>query len=131
VTFVDTSAIYAWADKGDPNHHPAIQRLEALLDRDEELVTHNYVLLEAYALLQARLGVNAAMRLAKDSRAFTVHWVDEELHATGIRAFERSRKRDISLVDQISFLVMQRRNLSTAFAFDADFKSAGFRLFEG
>jgi predicted nucleic acid-binding protein len=33
-------------------------------------------------------------------------------------------------VDQISFLVMRHRRVVTAFAFDPDFVSAGFRLFE-
>jgi predicted nucleic acid-binding protein len=33
-------------------------------------------------------------------------------------------------VDQISFLTMRRRKLTTAFAFDPHFKAAGFHLFE-
>jgi len=35
---------------------------------------------------------------------------------------------DASLVDHISFLIMRRRDVTTAFAFDPDFVSAGFRL---
>jgi predicted nucleic acid-binding protein len=130
MTFVDTSAIYAWADTADPNHQASLERLQALLDRNEQLLTHNYVLLESFALLQARLGVSAAIGLARDSRAFEIEWVDEELHTAGVRAMEKSRKRRLSLVDHVSFLVMQRRKISTAFAFDPDFESAGFRLFE-
>ena len=48
----------------------------------------------------------------------------------GIAEFAKSGKRRISLVDQISFLVMQRRNLDTAFAFDIHFKVQGFHLFD-
>lgn len=129
--FLDTSAIYAWADVGDVNHQKAVRRLQSILDSTERLLTHNYVLVESLALLHARLGVTAAVKLAKDSRAFVVDWVDEELHDAGIRELERSRKRDVSLVDQISFLVMRRRQLTTAFAFDPDFEAAGFRLYEG
>lgn len=128
--FLDTSAIYAWADVGDVNHQRAVRRLQSILDSKERLLTHNYVLVESLALLQARLGVGAALKLSKDSDVFVVDWVDEELHDAGIRELERSRKRDVSLVDQISFLVMRRRQVATAFAFDPDFKSAGFRLFE-
>jgi predicted nucleic acid-binding protein len=130
VIFLDTSAIYAWADAADPNHRRAVRRLEAILDRAEELLTHNYVLVESIALLQARLGLSAATKLAKDSTAFAIEWVDDDLHASGIRELERSRERRVSLVDHISFLVMRRRRVATAFAFDADFTSAGFRLFE-
>ena len=128
--FVDTSAIYAWADAADPNHHAAVRRLQGVLGAGEELLTHNYVLVESLALLQARLGVAAALKLAKDSTAFVVEWVDDGLHASGIRALERSKKRQVSLVDHISFLVMNRRGVTTAFAFDPDFASAGFKLLD-
>jgi uncharacterized protein len=131
VIFLDTSAVYAWADAADPNHPTAIRRLKAILASGEELLTHNYVLVESSALLQARLGLAAAIKLAKDSAAFVVEWIDDDLHAAGIRELERSRKRHVSLVDHISFLVMRRRHLAMAFAFDPDFTSAGFRLFEG
>ena len=129
--FLDTSAIYAWADAADPNHRTAVRQLQAILDSNEDLLTHNYVLVESIALLQARLGLSAASKLAKDSTAFIVEWVDEDLHVSAIRELERSRRRRISLVDHVSFLVMRRRRLATAFAFDADFAAAGFRLFEG
>ena len=127
--FLDTSAIYAWADAGDANHRAAVRRLSAILERREELLTHNYVLVESMALLQARLGLVAATKLAADSKAFVIEWVDEELHASGISELEASKRRQVSLVDHISFLVMKRRHLATAFAFDPDFALAGFQLF--
>jgi uncharacterized protein len=130
VIFLDTSAIYAWADTADPNHRMAIRRLQAILERGEALLTHNYVLVESIALLQARLGLAAANKLARDATAFAIEWVDDDLHASGIRELERSKKRHVSLVDHISFLVMSRRHVATAFAFDSDFSSAGFELFE-
>jgi predicted nucleic acid-binding protein len=130
VIFLDTSAIYAWADGADPNHRMGVRRLQAILDSREELLTHNYVLVESVALLQARLGLAAATKLARDSTVFVIEWVDDDLHASGIRELKRSRERRVSLVDHISFLVMRRRRVTTAFAFDPDFISAGFRLFE-
>ncbi len=129
--FLDTSAIYAWADAADPNHSVSVRRLQAVLDSREELLTHNYVLVESTALLQTRLGLSAAAKLAKDAAAFVIEWVDDDLHASGLRELERARKRRVSLVDHISFLVMKRRGVATAFAFDPDFVSAGFQLFEG
>jgi predicted nucleic acid-binding protein len=73
------------------------------MEAREALLTHDYVLLESVALVQARLG---------------------------LRELERSKQRHVSLVDHISFLVMQRRQVKTVFAFDPDFTAAGFRLFE-
>jgi predicted nucleic acid-binding protein len=130
VIFLDTSAIYAWADTADPNHHTAIARLQAILDSGEDLLTHNYVLVESMALLQARLGVGVAAKLARDSEAFVIELVDGPLHASGVRELEGSKRRHLSLVDQVSFLVMKRRQVVVAFAFDSDFTAAGFRLFE-
>lgn len=127
--FLDTSAIYAWADAADPNHDVAVRRLTMILESGEELLTHNYVLVEAAALLQSRLGLAAALKLAKDSAAFVIEWVDDDLHAAGIRELERSKKRHLSLVDQVSFLVMRHRRVAIVFAFDPDFTSAGFHLF--
>lgn len=108
-----------------------IRRLQAILDNGDELLTHNYMLVESIALLQARLGLTAATKLAKDSKAFVIEWVDDHLHASGIRELERSTTRRVSLVDHISFLVMRRRQVVIAFAFDPDFTSAGFQLLEG
>jgi predicted nucleic acid-binding protein len=128
--FLDTSAIYALADSRDPNHRAAILQLQEILNHGEELLTHNYVLLESVSLLQARLGLSPAAKFAKESAAFVIEWVDKDLHASGIRELEKSGKRRRSLVDHISFLVMKRRNVTTAFAFDSDFTAKGFQLFE-
>ena len=72
----------------------------------------------------------AAIKLATDSAVFLIEWVDDELHAAAVRELNRSKQRRVSLVDHVSFLVMRRRAVTTAFAFDADFTSAGFRLID-
>ena len=94
--FVDTSAVYAWADSADANHSIALRRLNAILEAGEELLTHNYVLVESMALLQARLGIAAAMKLARDARNFVLEWVDEDLHALAVRELEHPKKRQVS-----------------------------------
>ncbi len=81
------------------------------------------------ALLQSRLGLAAAVKLARDARNFVVEWVDEGLHARAIRELERLKRRQLSLVDHISFLIMKQHHIVTAFAFDSDFAAAGFKLF--
>jgi len=129
VIFLDTSAIYALADRSDPNHSRAIDRFEVLLDAaDETFLTHNYVLLESLALMQHRLGVSAALKLAKSSSRFEIVWVDRKLHDEACRRLSRSPRRRVSLVDHVSFLVMKSRGIETAFAFDPDFEEEGFRL---
>ena len=127
--FLDTSAIYALADATDPQHGQAKERFQIVLESGEEIFTHNYVLVEAMALIQDRLGLEAAVRLARDSRAFNIEWVDEATHEEAVRRLARLGKRRVSLVDQVSFLVMRRRGAEIALAFDADFQAECFRLF--
>lgn len=127
--FLDTSAIYAMADQADPRYERAKERFEALLDMGERILTHNYVLVEAMALIQSRLGLAAALKLAHDCRVFDVEWVDEATHKEAVRRLTMLDSRKVSLVDQVSFLVMQRRGVHTALAFDSDFEREGFQLF--
>lgn len=126
--FLDTSAIYALADRGDPNHREAKELFAAILARPETLITHNYVIVESLALIQHRLGMEAARLLAEEIDAFEIEWIGEAIHREARARWSRSRRR-ISFVDQVSFVVMTRRNVSTAFAFDDDFEKAGFRRF--
>ena len=126
--FADTSALYALADRGDPRHPEAVRLFDAMLSKGEILLTHNYVLVESIALVQHRLGVKPAVKLARSADGFEVAWVDRALHEEAVQQLERSPKRRVSLVDRVSFLVMRQRKVEKAFAFDPDFANEGFRL---
>jgi predicted nucleic acid-binding protein len=128
--FLDTSAIYAMADRADPRHELAKERFRVLLEAGEEMLTHNYVLIESMALIQHRLGLAAALKLAHDSRVFEIEWVGKTAHDEAVRGLARSR-RHVSIVDQVSFLVMRLRGVEVALAFDRDFVDEGFRLYTG
>jgi predicted nucleic acid-binding protein len=128
---LDTSAIYAMADRADPRHGRAKEKFQALLDLGEGVLTHNYVLVEAMALMQSRLGLAAAVKFVHDCRVFDIQWVDEATHEEAIRRLARLAKRQVSFVDQVSFLVMARRAVRTALAFDPNFEEEGFQLFHG
>ncbi|MBI3013875.1 MAG: PIN domain-containing protein [Candidatus Tectomicrobia bacterium] len=129
--FLDTSAIYAMADRADPRQEHAKERFQALLDSSEGILTHNYVIVGAMALIQSRLGLAAALKLAHDCRVFDIEWVDEATHEEAVRRLARLGKRRVSLVDQVSFLAMRRRGIQTVLAFDPDFEKEGFQLFRG
>ena len=126
--FLDTSAIYALASRSDVNHAFAKQKFAEIVASNTPVVTHNYVLVEALSLLQHRLGLTAAARFESESRWFDVEWITAEAHAEAARRWSLG-SRQVSFVDQVSFLVMQLRGMKTAFAFDDDFEDAGFRLY--
>ena len=123
--FVDTSALLALLDEDDQAHAEAAASYAYLLDA-AELVTHNYVHAEATELVRRRLGRDAAIRLIDGLLpSIAVHWVDEATHAAAIEAW-RARGAALSLVDQVSFLVMRRLGTRAALAFDRDFEAEGF-----
>lgn len=128
MTFVDTSAIYALADRVDPNHQRAVKCFVGLLESGARLVTHNYVIIESMALLQRRLGLQSARRFAADIGSFEVEWVTAPVHEAAVAALSESGSRGVSLVDHVSFVVMKARGLRQAFAFDADFVTRGFEV---
>lgn len=127
--FLDTSAIYAMADKADPNHLTACSKFDLALKSKNSFLLHNYILAESAALLQARLGLQSAILFLNDAQAFEIQWVDSELHHEALRELEKIAKRGISFIDCASFVVMRRRNIHTAFAFDPDFRDHGFSIY--
>ncbi len=127
--FVDTSALFALANDRDLKHWEARLAFDRLLQAERRLLTHSYVLSESMALLHQRLGRAAALALAAETRAFDIEWVDEPLHRAAVDALH-SAPRGVSLVDQVSFLVMRQRGIDEAFAFDRHFAVAGFRLYQ-
>lgn len=126
--FVDTSAIYAFLDADDRNNRSAVETMHRVLG-DGNAVTHNYVVVEAAALAQRRLGAAAARALLVDVLpAMRTIWVDEDAHRAGTSAFLAAARRRASLVDWISFELMRRSAIHTAFAFDRDFVAQGFEV---
>jgi uncharacterized protein len=127
--FLDTSALLALLDASAEGHAAASHVWRELLERDETLVTTSYVLVEAFALVQQRLGVAAVRTLAGDVLPVVdVDWVDAEAHAAGLSAFLAASQRGVSLVDCISFEAVRRRGIETVFTLDADFARQGFTV---
>lgn len=125
--FVDTSALLALLDNSDPNHRAAVESWRSIAAAD--LDTHSYVVVESLALVQRRLGI-AAMRDLVDRMLvrLSVGWVGPDLHALGLAAVLAAALRNFTLVDAVSFEYMRRNRIETAFAFDDDFRRAGFQI---
>jgi predicted nucleic acid-binding protein len=124
---VDTSALYAVIDRDDQNHAAAKATWERLLQGDETLLVTNYVVVEATALVQHRLGMQAVRMLCGDILpALNVHWITEADHVHAQNALLATGRRRLSLVDCSSFHAMRSRMVRTAFAFDPHFREQGF-----
>jgi predicted nucleic acid-binding protein len=129
MTFVDTSALIALLDGGDAKHLACAREWRKLLADDEALVTSSYVLVETYALAQRRLGIDAVRTLTTDYvPLLSVDWIDETVHGAALASLLTANRRELSLVDCVSFEIMRRRDIPKAFALDADFAKQGFSV---
>lgn len=130
--YIDTSAIYAVLDRDDAHHPRAKDTWTDLLRRKTPLVTSNYVLVETTALVQSRLGM-AAVRTFQEAMCpvFGVHWTDEALHKKGMSGVLSANRRELSLVDCVSFALMHELGIRDVFAFDPHFSEQGFQCQPG
>ena len=127
--FADTSGLLALLNRTDDNHARAERAFGNLRVREVPLVSTSYVLVETYALVGRRLGLDAVRSFRADfAPLIDVVWVDETLHDAGLDMLLDRRKRLLSLVDAVSFIVMRQRSMAEAFAVDPHFEQEGFSL---
>ena len=122
--FVDTSALLTLLDRSDARHEAARACLQSL--SDAELVTHGYIVAESLAVVRRRFGVEGAITLLDEFLpALDVIPVDAAIHAAAIARYRASLPSGTSFVDNVTFEMMSREAIDTAFVFDTDFVSAG------
>jgi predicted nucleic acid-binding protein len=127
--FADTSAFLALLNGHDEHHERAARAFANLRARRAPLVSTSFVLVETYALVGRRLGLDAVRSFRSDiAPILDVVWVDEALHNAGLDLLLDRRKRLLSLVDAVSFVTMRQGKMTEAFAFDPHFKDEGFSL---
>ncbi len=126
--FIDTSGFYAVANRRDLHHAEALAIARRLEQSRMSLVTTNFVVAEAHALMLKRAGHAAALAFLQSFEHSAIALVrasaEDENRAREI--ILKYSDKDFSLTDAISFAVMQRLRLSVAFSFDADFRQFGF-----
>jgi uncharacterized protein len=127
--FVDTSALLAVLHGSDAHHARAARIWTTLVECDADLVSTNYVLVETISLLQSRFGLDAVRDLADTvAPLLRVSFVADDVHASALAALMAARRRQLSLVDCVSFATMRRLSVTRAFAFDPHFAEQGFEL---
>jgi predicted nucleic acid-binding protein len=125
--FLDTSAILAVLDQNDGNHQAAKTQWIEMINRGDELVSHNYILVETSAIVLRRLGVEAVRVLERDVvPVLRLIWVTREVHEAAVGVHQVAGRRTLSLVDCVSFEIMRRTGILTALAFDRHFREFGY-----
>jgi predicted nucleic acid-binding protein len=127
--FVDTSAFLAVLDGSDNNYTKAKPFWEKIIKSNDILLCHNYILVEASALILRRLGMEAVRVFEQDIiPVLRILWVTKEIHSAAVSAHLMAGRRTLSLVDCVSFEVMRRTGVRKAFAFDHHFQDYGYEV---
>ena len=128
--FVDSSGLYALADRRDPSHSSAERCVGRLLRSGVGLVLTDYIIDEACTLAKARAGGYGALRLLDildHSTAFRLIWIAEERFASAKSFFRKHADHGYSFTDCASFVVMHERRIRDALTTDGHFQEAGSR----
>lgn len=125
--FTDTSGLFALLVKNDYMYVRARENFNYFAEKNVQLVTSSFILIETTALLQRRIGMAPVHDFnAKILPLLEVIWVDDKWYARAIQRFLAQNNRNISLVDCLSFEIMDSLEIECAFAFDKHFEENGF-----
>lgn len=125
--FADTSAFYALLVSNDEAHDAVRAAFASVVADGRPLWTTSFVIVETMTLLQHRIGLGAARDFDEEVLpAVRVRWVDEHLYRLGTDRLWREDRRQVSLVDCVSFEFMRMQRLGAALAVDPHFAEAGF-----
>ena len=125
---VDTGAVFALFDKSSRKHEEAKRILMFLARKKYTPLLTNFLVAEIYALLLTKVGAYYARQWLKNNS-----WpVERALKYDERRAKEILFKYDdkeFSYTDAVSFAVMERLQIETAFTFDKHFQQYGLNVF--
>ncbi len=128
--FIDSSAFCAVINDRDQNHGIASAIARRLAAERLPLLTTNYVLVETHALLLARVNHRAATLFLReaDNPSFTIERAEADDERAARAIIYRYEDKAFSLVDAISFAMMERLGITVAFTFDRNFAQYGFEV---
>jgi len=129
--FVDTSAYVALSDRRDDRHEDAKAILSRLSRERRFLFTTNFVLAETHSLLVSRIDYkDAALHVSAYSLSAgtTVVRVSKKDETRAWAIIQNYVDKDFSLVDAMSFAVMERLHIISAFTFDQHFSQYNFTM---
>jgi predicted nucleic acid-binding protein len=127
--FVDTSAYFAAVDRDDENHALATMTMQHLANEPRLFVTTNVVLIELHALLVNRINRQTALLVLKEllasQRIVRIGTIHER---RALEIMTDYTDKDFSYADALSFAVMERLSITTAFCFDRHFQQFGWQV---
>jgi uncharacterized protein len=129
---IDTGALLALANPRDQYHAQAVAIGRRQVARGARWLGSTLVLGEFHAHVLRLRGATVARELLQallDDPAY--EWIETSvslIESALALWLDRFRDRPCSLTDAVSFELMQRERIQSAFAFDNDFVTAGYEL---
>ncbi len=128
--FADTSGWASFFLEDDLHHAKAYSLIEQWKQQSRQVITTNYVLSELIVLLssrgQQRLAVLNYIEAIRTADWVEIVHIDETLDEKAWQLLARRLDKKWSLVDAVSFIIMQERSLTEALTADHHFEQAGF-----
>ncbi|MBU2214284.1 PIN domain-containing protein [Patescibacteria group bacterium] len=130
--FCDTSAVIALANKKDQYHNQAAKKLKSFLKvPDNTLLVTTHILAETVTRVQQKVSKDAAIKVGNmlmQNPRIEIMNPPNSIIEKAWSIFQKYKDQDFSLVDCISFAVMQDLKIKKAFAFDKHFKTMKFEI---
>lgn len=128
---MDTSTYFAAASQRDANYSQATILMDRLLLESQPFVTTNFVLAELHGLVLNRVSHHYARKVVELIQRSSTTTIVRAQRRDEERAWEILTSYDdkaFSYTDALSFAVMERLEIFTAFCFDRHFQQFGWRV---
>jgi predicted nucleic acid-binding protein len=127
--FLDTSALFAAADRSSEYHESCASAYRSLLRGALPLVTSSLIVGELHALTLSRAGPERALQAVRrltDSLRIQVEGAAAVDITAALDVLGTRPGRSYTIADAVSFEVMRRRGIERAFTLDSNFRAEGF-----
>ena len=129
LVYLDTGALIALNDRSDPNHRAAEAYFREAARAGTRFVIGRPVYVEYLDGVTKRVGKADAITRMKQIDASSLWRLEPDLEEDHGRARELFLQYDdaaIDMTDSLSFAIMERLGLDSAFTFDSDYETHGF-----
>lgn len=124
--FVDTSYFHALFEPSDDNHRHALKEAQGFRGRHlpDLFITTDLVVMETITLTRRRGTHRQAVFVGDhlfNERSARIYRTTFEEHRAAFEILRRHQDKEYSTIDCLSFLVMEKLNITEALTFDSDF----------
>jgi uncharacterized protein len=132
VIFLDTSFLFPLFARHDPDHQRVRQVMEGYRGKrmEDQVLTTNHVVAETITLVRYKGSreSNAAHALATEvgsalyaGTLARIHWTTPDDERAAFEYFKKHADQEYSMVDCLSFVVMEQNGIREALTVDSDF----------